>query len=256
MLSAGEIRNVKFGNAVGGYKKEEVDILLDKVEADYVQYERTIKEFQAKTEALTKEIEELKNSQGSIQNVLISAQRLADQIVNEAKEKSEEIIKNAEANISIITAREKELSTTFERKAQERKAVLEKELADMVKTAQLKADSIKAASDDSLARQQMLFEKIKLEVVAFKAALTAKYKEHLELLNSLPDSVPMSPDEMAKIIAATVDKAPDPETFISSGSPLELPEEDITEPEMEEDDSVGFIIENDNADTEDETEEI
>jgi len=251
MLSAGEIRNAKFGKSMSGYKQEEVDILLDKIEADYVQYERTIKEFQAKTEALQNEINELKNSQGSIQNVLISAQRLADQIVNEAKEKSEEIVRNAEANISIITAREKELSTTFERKAQERKAALERELAAMVKSAQTKADSIKAASDDAVARQQLLFEKIKLEVAAFKAALTAKYKEHLELLNSLPDSVPMDPKQMAQAVAVAVDKAPDPNEFISSGAPLEIEDETVTEneaPEVAEeieDDSIGFVIESD-----------
>ena len=252
MLSAGEIRNAKFGKSMSGYKQEEVDILLDKIEADYVQYERIIKDFQAKTEAQQKEIDELKNSQGSIQNVLISAQRLADQIVNEAKEKSEEIVRNAEANISIITAREKELSTTFERKAQERKNALERELAAMVKAAQTKADSIKAASDDAVARQQLLFEKIKLEVAAFKAALTAKYKEHLELLNSIPDSVPMDPKQMAQAVSLAVDKAPDPGEFISSGAAMELEEEPTvaekieTTPAVEEteDDSTGFVIEN------------
>lgn len=245
MLSAGEIRNAKFAKSVGGYKQEEVDILLDKIEADYVQYERTLKEFQTKTEALQKEIDELKTSQGSIQSVLVSAQRLADQIVNEAKEKSEEIIRNAEANISIITAREKELSTTFERKAQERKATLEKELADMVRTAQIKADGIKAASDDSVARQQLLFEKLKLEVAAFKAALTAKYKEHLELLNTLPDSVPMDPKQMAQAVSLAVDKAPDPNDFISSSS-VKTEDEPVYESDeaAEEtvDDSEGFVI--------------
>lgn len=247
MLSAGEIRNVKFAKSMGGYKQEEVDILLDKIEADYVQYERTIKDFQTKTESLQKEIDELKSSQGSIQSVLVSAQRLADQIVNEAKEKSEEIIRNAEANISIITAREKELSTTFERKAQERKATLEKELADMIRTAQTKADAIKAASDDSVARQQLLFEKIKLEVAAFKAALNSKYKEHLELLNTLPDSVPMDPKQMAQAVSVAVDKAPEPDSFIDSGV---LPEaedepEDIFSSKGNDDtadDSEGFVI--------------
>ena len=127
MLSATEIRNAKFSKSMGGYKQEEVDILLDKIEADYAQHERTVRDFQLQIEKLNKELADLKEAQNSIQNVLLSAQRLADKIVGEAKEKSEEIIKNAEANISVITAQEKELSTTFELKAQERKSTLEKE---------------------------------------------------------------------------------------------------------------------------------
>lgn len=236
MLNAAEIRNAKFGKSMNGYKQEDVDILLDRVEADYVQYERIIKDFQEKTDSLNKEIEELKNAQNSIQNVLLSAQRLADQIVNEAKVKSEEIINNAEASISIITAREKELSTTFERKAQERKAALEKELSDMIKEAELKAESIKKASEDSVNRQQLLFEKIRLEVAAFKAGVTAKYKEHLEILNSIPDSVPMDPKQMAQAVSVQVDKAPNPQEFISSGNPLEGYDDDeiIEETETEE----------------------
>jgi len=120
----------------------------------------------------------------------------------------------------------------------------------MVKSAQAKADSIKAASDDAVARQQLLFEKIKLEVAAFKAALTAKYKEHLELLNSLPDSVPMDPKQMAQAVAVAVDKAPDPNEFVSSGTPIEAEEEPVdieTENFTEEnaDDSTGFVIEGD-----------
>ena len=240
MLSAVEIRNAKFAKAVGGYKQEDVDILLDKVEADYLQYEKIVKDFQAKTEGLNKEIEELKNSQNSIQNVLLSAQRLADQIVNEAKEKSEEIVRNAEASIAVITAKEKELSATFERKAQERKSALEKELSDMVKTAQIKVDSIKAAGDDSIARQQLLFDKTKMEVAAFKAAVTARYKEHLELLAALPDNVPMSPKEMAEAVAVAIDKAPAPEKFITL--PIEETTEEIEETETDSD--MGFVVGN------------
>lgn len=241
MLSAGEIRNAKFAKAVGGYKQEEVDILLDKIEADYVQYERIVKDFQTKTEELNKEIEELKNSQSSIQNVLLSAQRLADQIVNEAKEKSEEIVRNAEASISVITAKEKELSTTFERKAQERKLALEKELSDMVKTAQIKVDSIKTAGDDSIARQQLLFDKLKMEVASFKAGVTARYKEHLELLAAIPDSVPMNPKEMAEAVSASIDKAPSPEKFIAADAPAI--EEIVAQEDIVSQKSTGFVVE-------------
>lgn len=39
----------------------------------------------------------------------------------------------------------------------------------MVKTAQIKADSMKAAAEDSVARQQLLYDKLKMEMSAFKA---------------------------------------------------------------------------------------
>ena len=48
MLSAAEIRNVKFTKAMGGYKQEEVDVLLDRIETDYNQFDRVIKEYKAK----------------------------------------------------------------------------------------------------------------------------------------------------------------------------------------------------------------
>ncbi len=216
MLSAAEIRNVKFTKSMGGYKQEEVDVLLDRIESDYAQFDRAVKEYRAKIEAMNKEIESLKSSQNSIQNVLVSAQKLADQIVDEAKQKSEQIVKNAETNLEVITAREKELATAFELKAQERKAKLEKELADMVKTAQIKADSMKTAAEDSVARQQLLYDKLKMEMSAFKAAVSAKYKEHLEMLKALPDVAPMDPKRIAEVVSAAVDKAPNPESFIKT----------------------------------------
>ena len=208
MLSAAEIRNVKFTKAMGGYKQEEVDVLLDRIEADYNQFDRTLKECRLKIDTMNKEMESLKNSQNSIQNVLISAQKLADQIVEEAKQKSEEIVKTAQTNIETITAREKELAEAFEIKAQERKTKLEQELSDMVKAAQIKADSMKAAAEDSVARQQLLYDKIKMEMSAFNAAVTSKYKDHLEMLKALPDTAPLDPKRMAEFVAAELDKTP------------------------------------------------
>ncbi len=242
MLSAAEIRNVKFTKSMGGYKQEEVDVLLDRIESDYAQFDRAVKEYRAKIEAMNKEIESLKSSQNSIQNVLVSAQKLADQIVDEAKQKSEQIVKNAETNLEVITAREKELATAFELKAQERKAKLEKELADMVKTAQIKADSMKAAAEDSVARQQLLYDKLKMEMSAFKAAVSAKYKEHLEMLKALPDVAPMDPKRIAELVSAAVDKAPNPESFIKTAD-LTAPvyaEKEISVPAVKPDS--GFTV--------------
>ena len=88
-------------------------------------------------------------------------------------------------------------------------------LANMVKDAKIKADSITAAANDSVQRQQVLFDKLKLEVAAFKSAVTSKYKEHLSILQEIPDAVQMDPERMAQVITAKLNDVPSPESFIS-----------------------------------------
>lgn len=220
MLSSVEIRNVKFAKAMGGYKQEEVDIFLDKIETDYALFERVIKEYKDKIDSLNKELESTKLTESSIQSVLINAQKLSEQIIEDAKAKSKEIVSEAESSIVLLTEKEKELSTAIEIEAQERRSKLEAELEEMVKKAQIKAESFKAAAEDAVARQQLLFDKLRIEVVAFKANVTSKYKEHFDLLQSIPDFVPMDPKHMADVVSLVIDKYPEPESFIK------LPEED------------------------------
>ena len=233
MLSVSEIRDVKFSRAVGGYKADEVDVLLDKIEADYAAFERIIKDYEIKVETLNSQIDGFKSSQNSIQNVLVSAQGLADKIVSEAKEKSEEIIRQAQANIEGITAREKELSAAFELKAQEQKNSLERELKKMVEQAKEKSEVIVAATEERVKHQQMLFDKLKLEIASLKSGVLAKYKEHMELMSKIPDSVPSSPEYVAEVLSASYDK-------IQSAA---KPEERQDETEIVSSTS-GFVIDN------------
>ena len=206
MLTVAEIKDVKFGRAMGGYKTEDVDVLLDKIEADYAAFERMIKEYELKIETLNSEIEGFKNSQSSIQNVLVSAQGLADKIVKEAKEKSEQIITQAQSSIENITVREKELSAAFELKAQEQKSALEKELKAMIEDAQKKAQIITAGAEEQVKKQQMLFDKLRLEVASFKSDITSKYKEHIEVIAKIPDTVPEDPKYVADVLGTEYDK--------------------------------------------------
>ena len=262
MLNANEIRNVRFSTAMGGYKKEEVDILLDKVEADYELFERTLREMNNKINELKGELEDSKNATGSIQNVLISAQKFADQIVEEAKQKSAEIVASAEASIEKITAQEKELTTAFDKKAGERKDALQSDIEKIIANAEQKQAAVETATNDCVERQQQLFNKMKAEISAFKAEITAKYKEHLELLSSLPDSVPNDPTEVAEDVAAQYDNLPTVQEYVKNPQPIE----DTLEEEVEEDDAVeyitekpvastGFVINADDFDIDDDAEE-
>ena len=215
MFTVSDIKNVSFSNSIRGYKQDEVEAFLDKLESDYLQFEKIITDLKEENARLNTEIENYKNSQDSIQNVLLNAQKLAEKIVNEAKEKSEEIVLNAESNINVITAHEKELSAAFEAKAIERKENLQKELDLMIEKSNLKAQSIMSAAEDAVNRQQMLFDKLKLEISNFKTSVTAKYKEHLSILQTIPDTVEMDPQKLEEIISAKIDALPDVDSFIA-----------------------------------------
>lgn len=262
MLSASEIRNVRFSTAMGGYKKEEVDILLDKVESDYEQFERTFKEMNNKINELKGELEDCKNSQGNIQNVLVSAQKFADQIVEEAKAKSAEIIASAQESIEKITAQEKELTSAFDKKAGERKSALESDIEKIIANAEKKQAAVETATQDCVDRQQLLFNKMKMEVAAFKAEITAKYKEHLELLAALPDTVPNDPSEIAEAISLSFDKLPTVEEYVQNPEDFELSAEE-SEPEAEDPaeklveavTGKGFVINADEFDLDDDSSE-
>lgn len=214
MLTASEIKKIEFSKSINGFKRDEVEVFLDTVESDYLQFERIIKDYSLKIEQLEAQINDFKVSQDSIQNVLLNAQKLADQIINEAKEKSEEIVIKAEQNINVITEQEKELAKAFEIKANERKLALQKELDIMIEKANIKSKSIMDAAMDSVQRQQVLFDKLKLEIASFRSSITAKYKEHLSILQEIPDTVDMDPQKMAELLIAKVDAMPDIDSFL------------------------------------------
>ena len=223
MFTAEEIKKVGFSKSMSGYKPEEVESLLDKVASDYENFEKIVNEYKTEVLRLQNEIDTAEHSKNSFQSVLLNAQKLAEQIVADAESKSDEMIKEAEAKVALISAQEKEMVTTFEMQAAERKANLETELAEMVKNAKIKADSITAAANDSVHRQQVLFDKLKLEVAAFKSAVTSKYKEHLSILQEIPDAVQMDPERMAQVITAKLNEVPKAECFIDTDSTKEIP---------------------------------
>lgn len=234
-MTSKEISECKFSRAMSGYKLEEVDSLLDVVEADYERFEKTIKEMNAKTEALSKEVEEYKRSQNSIQNVLLNAQKLADQIIDDAKAQAEDIISEAKKELVEIDSKKKKITASIDADAEIRKAEVEKEIAEVLTLANKKNESITAATADSVARQQMLFDKLKLEVAEFKSAVMKAYKEHLDIINSLPDEVPMDPKYVAKIITTDLDKAPEKKDIIKGA---DTPALETAEPEEN-----GFVVE-------------
>ncbi|MBO5726970.1 MAG: DivIVA domain-containing protein [Clostridia bacterium] len=214
MLSANDVREVKFAKAMGGYKQEEVDAFLDSVEEDYRNYEAFSKNTQAKIDELTAEIAQLKDSQGSLQNVLISAQQVADKIVNDARIQADAILAEAKVNAEKATEEAKNMLYDFDAKFNEKKLLAEQKLAKETEDAIKKKEAIEAATADAVRRQQALFNRIKIDVAAFKNDLMEMYKKHIELIAKLPDNIAMDAESAAEAVALVIDETPDMKQFV------------------------------------------
>lgn len=254
MLSANDVREVKFAKAMGGYKQEEVDAFLDSVEEDYRNYEAFSKNTQAKIDELTAEIAQLKDSQGSLQNVLISAQQLADKIVNDARIQAEAILAEAKANAEKATEEAKSMLYDFDAKFSEKKLLAEQKLAKETEEATKKKEAIEAATADAVRRQQALFNRIKIDVAAFKNDLMEMYKKHIELIAKLPDNIAMDAESAAEAVALVIDEMPDMKQFVPAAEAnaiveaLAAEELEVEEPVVETEEAVeepvseGFVV--------------
>lgn len=276
MYTANDIRNIKFPKSMNGYKQDEVDLFLDGVEEDYAQFDAKIRDLESKVSTLSKQVDDLNISQNSIQNVLVSAQKLADQIVGEAKEKAEQIIVEAKVRANDINRSTDEKAAEDMAVAERNKREAEAEYVKIMQRTAEKSEDMITAAHDSVARQQLLFDKLKLDIVNFKSQVMAIYKEHIDSLSKLPDEVPFDAVRAAEAAAFAFDHAPDfsvaaraeetaeepaAEEPVVEAAPAEEsapiaeelaeavaePEEKITEPDV----PLGFRVNLDNDDEDD-----
>lgn len=214
MLNSNEIKNYKFGEVRKGYSSVEVDELLEKICEDYISFEKLVAEKQARIESLEKEISDNKSSAESINTVLISAQKLADSIVADAKKNAEQIVSDAETDSENIKQRTKKALEEIDAVLTEQKSATQKEAEEILNDAKRKAEAMMLAAKDSVAREQILFDKLKAEVASFKKEIKESYKKHLESLSSLPDEVPFNAEESAEATLEIIKNGPDFSKFV------------------------------------------
>lgn len=226
------IRSVKFEHAMRGYRVADVEMFLDEVANDV---DKLIAQNRALGERLSILMKERENdnkavdttpqqpetpkvnnsdSIENVQSILVSAQRFSDQIINEANEKAAAILYEANTKAKEIDEKVANVLAAFEKDIAERKANADSEITKMLTDAAVKSEGIITAAHDSVARQQMLFDKLKVEVSEFKKRLFDNHKQQLEILQKIPDSVPYDPEQAAKALEFKVDAEPDFYSFI------------------------------------------
>ncbi len=226
-----DIQDVRFSKAMSGYKADEVDDFCDKVYADYIKFAELIRIKQEKIDELEKKVQENFANAESINTVLISAQKLADATVADANAKAEEILSTANAESENIKQRTKKALEEIDAVITEQKNAAAKEAEDMLNDAARKSEGMILAAKDSVAREQLLFDKLKGEVAAFKKEIKDAYKAHLEALSALPEEVKVVPEEAAAKIEDIINNEPDLTQFVEPKRVVEL---EVVKPEAED----------------------
>ena len=96
MLKPMDIHNKEFKRVMRGYDVEEVDQFLDEIIVDFEKMQRELDVLKTQISNYSENMNSYREKELSLNNVMLSAQRFADQLTVDAERKAAEIIANAE----------------------------------------------------------------------------------------------------------------------------------------------------------------
>lgn len=237
MLTPSKIKNHHF-EAVGknAYRAQSVDDFFEIVADSYEQMFKENGELVKKLGLLAERVEEYRNDEDNIRAALLTAQRMADQIMRETNEKAEaqlaEIASTVKKKEESSTAKAKAIVEQAENKANLLIADTEKKAQHMIEEASAEAKEQAVIARDRMIKTQAALDLVEKEADKFKAELLSLYTQHIELINKIPevDKEVVSQVEEAKEEVAEVEQAVE-ETV---EEPVELEEQPAAEEIVEE----------------------
>ena len=147
MMTPDSIANKRFDKAMGGYRQDEVDAFLEQIANEFRALQAEKDDLERKVEVIANKIEEYREDEDSLRSALIGAQKLGDSVIRESKSKAETILLDAKV-----------------------------EAAKIVETAQRNVEI-----------EQTALVTMKKEVTKFKNRMLTMYRQHLDLIATLPE---------------------------------------------------------------------
>lgn len=201
MKTPEQIRNMEFQKShMGGYKQSDIELFLEEMASQIEILMRQKAEAERKLQEIGKRTPDASLSAAGIQNVLVSAQKVAEKISEDAKAEAEGII--AEANLKLTEAeiKSKEIIADAEKNAVLLGQTAEKEAAKIIANAVARAEEISAEAKESVEIEQKLYDRLKIEVSDFKKKAVAQCSSVLDLINQLPDEIPFDIDRAKEVL--------------------------------------------------------
>lgn len=102
MITPQDIRNRCFNKAVfGGYDMGMVDEFIDNLAEDYESLYKENAILKSKLKVLVEKVEEYRSTEDAMRMALLAAKRMADEMVEEAKKKTEAMLREKEAEAAL-----------------------------------------------------------------------------------------------------------------------------------------------------------
>lgn len=249
----------------GSYRAEDVDSFLREVSASYEQMYKENTDLIKKISILAKKVEEYRADEDSLKMALLNAQKLADKIVAEAKETAANEVASVKAETDKLRAdaasdaaalelnaknESEALLTSSKKEAEEILAKANAEAEKAVNDANATAKEILGGINRKVTKESLVLEMMQKESTIFKQRLVSMYKEHINLINKLPEIVDEKLDEeeaaeaeaQAVETAEALEEAPVVETVaeenitiidepVAEETPVEAPAEEAVEEE-------------------------
>ena len=150
MLTPQDVRSVQFEKNLRGYRTEEVDRFLDKVEEQLTQSEneaealrKQIADLTAENQKLRQEMKDYEADGDMLKSALINAQRMGENVIRDANE--------------------------------------------LLQKASDRADEIINEANEKKLAEEREYDRVRLEVTRFKSDVLNLYRSHVESLSRLPE---------------------------------------------------------------------
>ncbi|MEG0912759.1 MAG: DivIVA domain-containing protein [Oscillospiraceae bacterium] len=158
MFTPREIRDTEFERIVRGYNPEDVDGFLSQIADQIEQLETDKAASEKKLMLLAEKVDEMREDEGRLRSVLISAEKMKEGIIGDAQHQAEALYSEA------------------------------KQRAEMLVTeAQNRYDSVIGEITAKAAQEEENLTSLKTQVASFKNNVLAIYKQHLEIFKEIPD---------------------------------------------------------------------
>lgn len=200
MLTPQEVSSKTFPKAVmGGYNMVSVDEFLDKLTEDYASLYKENVALKAKIKLLAEKMDESRQTEESFRSLLLSAQKMATEIVTTAESKRDAIVQEAEAQRTAMMG-------DAEKDAKARIA----ELDQLMKAEEQRLLEKKQEVDAAIAGEEYRLERARMAVGKFMDLARSSCEEQLQILDKLTEMLPPPPQRPAEPAPAAKAETPRP----------------------------------------------